>query len=98
MIRLLPKNYINILFENDFGIVLIIGVLLYFNGKKKYNTDLETINPPMTKKERKVLMFYRKTKCNWGGDYSDEEKDGAIEQISDKEYIEYLRSISKSKD
>ena len=68
------------------GIVLIIGVLLYFNSKKKYNTDLETINPPMTKKERKALMFYRKTKCNWGGDYSD------------KEYIEYLRSISKSKD
>lgn len=53
------------------GIVLIIGVLLCFNGKKKYNTDLETINPPMTKKERKALMFYRKTKCNWGGDYSD---------------------------
>ena len=77
------------------GIVLIIGVLLCFNGKKKYNTDLETINPPMTKK---ALMFYRKTKCNWGGDYSDEEMDGAIEQISDKEYIEYLRSISKSKD
>lgn len=72
MIRLLSKNYINILFENDFGIVLIIGVLLYFNGKKKYNTDLETINPPMTKKDRKALMFYRKTKCNWGGDYSDE--------------------------
>ena len=46
------------------GIVLIIGVLLCFNGKKKYNTDLETINPPMTKKERKALMFYRKTKCN----------------------------------
>ena len=58
------------------GIVLIIGVLLYFNSKKKYNTDLETINPPMTKKER----------------------DSAIEQISDKEYIEYLRSIPKSKD
>ena len=76
------------------GIVLIIGVFLYFYSKrkKKYNTDLETINPPMTKKERKALMFYRKTKCNWGGDY------GAIEQISDKEYIEYLRSISKSKD
>lgn len=33
------------------GIVLIIGVLLYFNSKKKYNTDLETINPPMTKKQ-----------------------------------------------
>lgn len=80
------------------GIVLIIGVLLYFNSKKKYNTDLETINPPMTKKERKALMFYRKIKCNWGGDYSDEEMDGTIEQISDKEYIEYLRSISKSKD
>ena len=45
------------------GIVLIIGVFLYFYSKrkKKYNTDLETINPPMTKKERKVLMFYRKT-------------------------------------
>jgi len=57
------------------GIVLIIGVFLYFYSKrkKKYNTDLETINPPMTKKERKALMFYRKTKCNWGGDYSDEE-------------------------
>ena len=82
------------------GIVLIIGVFLYFYSKrkKKYNTDLETINPPMTKKERKALMFYRKTKCNWGGNYSDEEKDGTIEQISDKEYIEYLRSISKSKD
>ena len=82
------------------GIVLIIGVFLYFYSKmkKKYNTDLETINPPMTKKERKALMFHRKTKCNWGGDYSDEEMDGAIEQISDKEYIEYLRSISKSKD
>ena len=82
------------------GIVLIIGVFLYFYSKrkKKYKTDLETINPPMTKKERKALMFYRKTKCNWCGDYSDEEMDGAIEQISDKEYIEYLRSISKSKD
>ena len=80
------------------GIVLIIGVLLYFNSKKKYNTDLETINPPMTKKERKALMFYRKTKCNWGRDSSHDVLDGTLEQISDKEYIEYLRSISKSKD
>ena len=83
------------------GIVLIIGVFLFFfsKRKKKYNTDLETINPPMTKKERKALMFYRKTKCNWGSDYNDEEMiDNMTEQISDKEYIEYLRNISKSKD
>lgn len=98
MIRLLLKNYINILFENDYWNSAYYRCTFMLQWQKKYNTDLETINPPMTKKERKALMFYRKTKCNWGGDYSDEEMDGAIEQISYKEYIEYLRSISKSKD
>lgn len=44
-------------------------------------------------------MLYCRTKCNWGGDYNDEEMvDNVTEQISDKEYIKHLRSISESKD
>lgn len=44
-------------------------------------------------------MLYRRTKRNWGGDYNDEEMvDNVTKQISDKQYIKHLKSISESKD
>lgn len=51
----------------------------YKNKKNKINN-----------KERRILRFYKMTRCNWGGDT-------LFNEVSDEEYLKHIRNIRKEK-